>query len=192
MSESAPSLHVYRRALNLTDRVFDTLLSVASINGMPTPDPGSLSPYANILSPGELRAAVQRQNPSREIMDELGDQLEQQLPESAEQAIQVPTFPLLVSFMRKKPNRKFIVAATQNPTILAEREFAQSLVGTYFQLPDPAILPNDQLTYVRIARFSQDPLAHAASKFQSFIQRHPDLLPPAIEFGPVNIDNVDV
>ena len=191
MSERLPSLHVYRRVLNINHQMLNALLQSAERSNIPVPRFNSFDLHASLVNPGELRAFYcnVEYDVDEDTVNGLGNHLEDYLPASTDHTISVPTLPASIFRAKRRPNQRFITIGTNNPTVQTERITAQALVRSYLQTPDADFLENDTYTHARIGKYSYDPEGSAASAFQGFLQRHPDLLPAEIEYGPVHIDN---
>jgi hypothetical protein len=190
MPEKLSSLHVYRPVLNIGPVLLGSLLANAEIRHVQGPDISDYDLYATILSPGELRAALEPQALPRQMAHDLGDYLIECLPASSNEDIHVPTLPVSSLRLRGQSGRQIITIGTQNAIIQTERAASKSLVGAYLCVPDLAFPDNDLHTHVEMGRFRSDPDASRTRTFCSFLQRHPELLPAEIVLGPVSVDDV--
>jgi hypothetical protein len=195
MPEEQPlySLHIYRRVLNVPPGMLDVMLDTAKDEGAPVPTINDDELWVNIIGPGELRAVVQGQGLelTEEETDDLGDHILDELPAISHEPITIATFPTSVFTDPRQPRKKFVTIGTANPTANFERALCGTLIRSHLELPGIDVAHGPNRTSPRLGKFTGDPNEEKAGKFQSFLHRHPHLLPALLELSPIHVDSID-
>lgn len=148
---------------------------------------GLRSVRAVVLSPGEVGGLVEKHDIelTNGLVEELTGYLEDHLPDSVDETLTVPTFPIKVHEVLTKPNQRLITIAGQNPVIHEERRVARLLTEEFFGVDgnDNNWPEWDYMAEIPIVRTVG---VSAAQKVSEYLLRKSSLLPQTTKLGPVD------
>lgn len=189
MNEVVPSLRMYRPVLNIKEKTLTDLYAVAARNDIRVPNIIYMDLDSTIVGPGELiasfRQAQRRITP--EVSAALGAHIFESLSVDTPEGIQVPTFPMGRYNGKGHKSRPVVTIGAENQEVLGERATLCSVIGEFPEVPGLSFLNRDVYTQTQLGAFKNDPEHQAADAFEDFLLRHPDLLPPQIEYGNLHI-----
>lgn len=137
MSETEPSLELYRPVRNIDRASCDDLIIAALANGIP---PDKFSLYLNPESDVSLvtHRQVRRLHhmlgivPNKKDCIDLSEYLGEVLPESFDEPLGVPMLPLTMFKQSGKGARRLLTVATNHPTLIAEKAAARAAINAYY------------------------------------------------------------
>jgi len=196
MSEAYPSLHIYRRVINVSDRTLGNLTAHAQEAGVPIPAQQGKGLFIDVSDPNEFYAATKHTDirGNRDQVDVTGDKILEYLPDVCFDNIEeLPKLPIRNGLSPFAPRSgQTVLFGEVIKQVERDRLLVQSLSKAIIGKADLNWQAYDYINYkrIRFGEFKQDRDAAKVGKFIGFLNQNIDLLPNAMVLGPLEMESV--